>query len=65
MKFHLVLGAVLVALTILLFIRDWRTMLIAATSIPVSLISTFMVMNWMGFTLNNITMLAWCWPSAS
>ena len=38
--------------------RDWRTMLIAATSIPVSLVSTFMVMNWLGFTLNNITMLA-------
>lgn len=57
-KFHLVIGAVLVALTILLFLRDWRTMLIAATSIPVSLISTFMVMNWLGFTLNNITMLA-------
>jgi HAE1 family hydrophobic/amphiphilic exporter-1 len=57
-KFHLVIGAVLVALTILLFLRDWRTMLIAATSIPVSLISTFMVMSWLGFTLNNITMLA-------
>ena len=57
-KFHLVVGAVLVALTILLFLRDWRTMLIAASSIPVSLISTFMVMSWLGFTLNNITMLA-------
>jgi HAE1 family hydrophobic/amphiphilic exporter-1 len=55
---HLLLGALLVSLTILLFLRDWRTMLIAATSIPVSLISTFMVMNWMGFTLNNITMLS-------
>ena len=58
MKKHLVLGALLVAATILMFLRDWRTMLIAATSIPVSLISTFMVMQWLGFTLNNITMLA-------
>ena len=57
-KLHLVIGAVLVSLTILLFLRDWRTMLIAASSIPVSLIATFMVMNWLGFTLNNITMLA-------
>src|SRR5215210_5616364 len=57
-KLHLVIGAVLVSLTILLFLRDWRTMLIAATSIPVSLVATFMVMNWLGFTLNNITMLA-------
>ena len=57
-KKHLVLGAILVGLTILLFLRDWRTMVIASLSIPVSLISTFMVMKMMGFTLNNITMLA-------
>jgi HAE1 family hydrophobic/amphiphilic exporter-1 len=57
-KKHLVLGAILVSLTILLFLRDWRTMVIASCSIPVSLISTFMVMKWLGFTLNNITMLA-------
>ncbi|HEX5030883.1 MAG TPA: efflux RND transporter permease subunit, partial [Candidatus Eisenbacteria bacterium] len=55
---HLLLGALLVSLTILLFLRDWRTMLIASLSIPTSLIATFMVMNWLGFTLNNITMLA-------
>lgn len=57
-KRHLVLGALLVMATILLFLRDWRTMLIAGLSIPVSLIATFMVMNWLGFTLNNISMLA-------
>jgi HAE1 family hydrophobic/amphiphilic exporter-1 len=57
-KKHLLLGAMLVAATILLFLRDWRTMVIASLSIPVSLIATFMVMNWLGFTLNNITMLA-------
>src|SRR5205823_6755965 len=33
-------------------------MVIASLSIPVSLVSTFMVMKWLGFTLNNITMLA-------
>ncbi|MBK7641891.1 MAG: efflux RND transporter permease subunit [Planctomycetes bacterium] len=55
---HLLLGALLVAATILLFLRDWRTMLIASLSIPISLIATFMVMSWLGFTLNNITMLA-------
>jgi hydrophobic/amphiphilic exporter-1 (mainly G- bacteria), HAE1 family len=57
-KLHLVLGSILVSLTILLFLRDWRTMLIASLSIPVSLISTCMVMSWLGFTLNNISMLA-------
>lgn len=57
-KFHLVLAAALVSLTILLFIRDWRTTVIAALSIPTSIIATFAFMDWMGFTLNNITMLA-------
>src|SRR5438874_1451749 len=57
-KKHLILGAILVSLTILLFLRDWRTMVIASLSIPTSLIATFMVMNWLGFTLNNISMLA-------
>ncbi|MCE9589081.1 MAG: efflux RND transporter permease subunit [Planctomycetes bacterium] len=57
-KKHLLLGAMLVSLTILLFLRDWRTMIIASLSIPTSLIATFMVMNWLGFTLNNITMLS-------
>lgn len=57
-KKHLVLGAILVALTILLFLGDWRTTLIAGVSIPVSLISTFTLMDALGFTLNNITLLA-------
>src|SRR5205814_9470308 len=55
---HRVMGAILGMLTILLFLRDWRTMLIAGLAIPVSLIATFMVMSWLGFTLNNISMLA-------
>ncbi|WP_165243911.1 efflux RND transporter permease subunit [Paludisphaera soli] len=57
-KFHLLLAAVLVSATILLFIRDWRTTLIATLAIPTSIIPTFLFMRYMGFTLNNITMLA-------
>lgn len=57
-KFHLLLAAVLVSMTILLFIRDWRTTLIATMAIPTSIIPTFLFMWYMGFTLNNITMLA-------
>ncbi|MFO0880044.1 MAG: efflux RND transporter permease subunit [Gemmataceae bacterium] len=56
-KTHLVLAAVLVSLTILLFIRDWRTTLIATVAIPTSMIGTFYFMQYMGYTLNNITML--------
>ncbi len=57
-KFHLLLAALLVSATILLFIRDWRTTLIATLAIPTSIIPTFMFMRYMDFTLNNITMLA-------
>lgn len=56
-QFHLLLAAVLVSLTIMLFIRDWRTTLIATLAIPTSIVPTFMFMSWIGFTLNNITML--------
>ncbi|MBV8383745.1 MAG: efflux RND transporter permease subunit, partial [Planctomycetaceae bacterium] len=53
-KFHLLLAAVLVSATILLFIRDWRTTVIATLAIPTSIVPTFMFMSYMGFTLNNI-----------
>ncbi|HEY2839504.1 MAG TPA: efflux RND transporter permease subunit [Pirellulales bacterium] len=56
-KFHLLLAAGLVSATILLFIRDWRTTVIATLAIPTSIIPTFAFMYYMGFTLNNITML--------
>ncbi|WP_169976719.1 efflux RND transporter permease subunit [Tautonia rosea] len=56
-KFHLVLAGILVSGTILMFIRDWRTTVIATLAIPTSIIPTFLFMDVMGFTLNNITML--------
>ncbi|MBS0267300.1 MAG: efflux RND transporter permease subunit, partial [Planctomycetes bacterium] len=56
-KFHLVLAAILVSLTILVFIRDWRTTIIATLAIPMSMVPTFAFMSYMGFSLNNITML--------
>jgi len=54
---HLWLGAILVALTVFFFLHDWRGTLIASLAIPVSIIGTFAVMKWMGYTLNNFTML--------
>ena len=56
-KFHLLRAAALVSLTILFFIRDWRTTVIATLAIPMSMVPTFAFMDVMGFTLNNITML--------
>lgn len=55
---HLILGGLFAGLVVLLFIRSWRSTLIAAVAIPTSIISTYTLMNWMGFTLNQITMLA-------
>ncbi len=56
-KFHLMLAAVLVSAVLLLFIRDWRTTIIAALAVPISIIGTFAFMNAMGFSLNNMTLL--------
>jgi len=56
-KLHLLLAAVLVSASILLFLRDWRTTIIATLAIPTSIIGTFAFMHGMGFTLNNISML--------
>lgn len=55
---HLVMGAILASLIILVFIRNWRSALIAAVAIPASIIGTFTMMKYMGFTLNNMTLLA-------
>ena len=57
-RFHLLGGAVLAALSVLLFMGSWRSTLIAALAIPASLIATFAVMRAFDFTLNNITLLA-------
>jgi len=57
-RLHLWLGAALVAFTVMLFMRDWRSTLVAGVAIPTSIISTFTFMRYMGFTLNNLTMLA-------
>ncbi len=55
---HLVLGSILASLVVLLFMRSWRSTLIAAVAIPCSLISTFGMMRALDFTLNSVTMLA-------
>jgi len=55
---HLVLGALLAALVVLLFLGSLRSTVIAAISIPVSIISTFGLMKLAGFTLNLMTLLA-------
>jgi hydrophobe/amphiphile efflux-1 (HAE1) family protein len=55
---HLIVGAVLAALVVLVFLGNVRSTLIAAISIPVSVIGTFGLMYLQGYTLNSITLLA-------
>jgi multidrug efflux pump subunit AcrB len=51
-------GAFLAMLVVFLFLRDWRATIISAVALPLSIIPTFAVIYWMGFSLNIITMLA-------
>ena len=55
---HLILGGILAALIVLIFLRNVRSTLIAAIAIPTSIIGAFAAMAVFGFTLNQMTMLA-------
>jgi len=55
---HLVLGSFFAVLAVLLFLRNFRTTLISAVALPVSIIATFALIRAFGFTFNNMTMLA-------
>src|SRR3954463_13763823 len=56
-SFHLLFGAILVALTVFFFLHDWRGTLIASVAIPASIVATFTLLRVMNYTLNNFTML--------
>lgn len=47
----------LVVIVIFLFLRDWRTTLIPIIAIPISLIGTFFIMYFSGFSINLLTLL--------
>ena len=55
---HLVVGSVLAALVVLVFLANLRSTIIAAVAIPTSIIASFGLIWYMGFTLNMMTMLA-------
>lgn len=54
----LVEAFILVGLVVFLFLGDWRSTLIPIMAVPVSLIGTFMFMQYFGITLNLITLFA-------
>ncbi len=55
---ELFLGALLTVLIVMLFLNDWKATAITALSLPVSVISSFLIMRAMGFSINVITLMA-------
>jgi HAE1 family hydrophobic/amphiphilic exporter-1 len=51
-------GALLAVFMVFLFLRNWRSTLIGAVAIPTSIITTFLCMHIMGFTLNIMSLMA-------
>jgi multidrug efflux pump len=54
----LLIAVVLVILVVFAFLGRWRAALIPALAVPVSLVGTFAVMHLLGFSLNNLSLMA-------
>jgi HAE1 family hydrophobic/amphiphilic exporter-1 len=54
----LILGGILTIFIVFLFLNSWRSTVITGLTLPISVISSFIVMNFMGMTLNVITLMA-------
>ncbi len=57
-EFELMLAVALVVLVIFLFLRDLRATLIPSVAVPLSLVGTFGIMYLLGFSLNNLSLMA-------
>jgi HAE1 family hydrophobic/amphiphilic exporter-1 len=55
--FNIRFGTILAIIVIFLFLLDFRPTLITGLSIPISIIATFTLMNFLGFTINFMTLL--------
>jgi multidrug efflux pump subunit AcrB len=49
-------AVILVALVVLLFLQDWKSLILPLIDVGVSLVGTLFIMKMMGFTLNNLTL---------
>ena len=54
----LILGAILTILIVFLFLNSWRSTVITGLTLPISVISSFIMMNFLGMTLNIMTLMA-------
>ncbi len=55
---ELIIGAMLAVIIVMLFLNDWKATLITSFALPVSVISSFILMGVLGFTLNVLTLMA-------
>ena len=54
----LVLGGLLTVIIVFLFLNSWRSTVITGLTLPISVISSFIVMYFLGMTLNTLTLMA-------
>jgi multidrug efflux pump subunit AcrB len=53
---EMVIAAFLAGMAVLLFVGSWRSTLIVATSIPLSILSSILMLSWLGQTINVMTL---------
>jgi len=54
----LILGGILTIFIVFLFLNSWRSTVITGLTLPISVISSFIIMNFLGMTLNVLTLMA-------
>jgi len=52
----ILIGSVLAIVVLLVFLRDWRLTLVASVTLPLTVMTTFLVMRWLGETINVMSM---------
>lgn len=51
-------GCVLAVVVVWIFLRDWRATVVTAFALPLSIMPTYLALAWLGFTFNQLTLLA-------
>jgi len=52
----IIVGGILAVIVLLVFLRDWRLTLVASVTLPLTVMTTFLVMRWLGETINVMSM---------
>ena len=52
----ILVGSILAVIVLLVFLRDWRLTLVASVTLPLTVMTTFLVMRWLGETINLMSM---------